>query len=178
MVLGKLDFYHDNVHEPVSEFGDTSKLMIARSYAPLPINVNPDKRWDRFSIPLTAEAIRNYSVPGARLPESTVARLHELGEVTGISPDDQYTCLDRTYWMVDAPHNEDLHHQWRNGVGAWAAVGRHLKFQPGIHQIADDFLRDLMGLSWDAEIPPVSQSSLARLKADITVYGSTYSARR
>jgi hypothetical protein len=39
-------------------------------------------------------------------------------------------------------------------------------------------LRDLMGLSWDAEIPPVSQSSLARLKADITVYGSTYSARR
>ena len=40
-------------------------------------------------------------------------------------------------------------------MGTWRAVGRYMRFQPGLVKMSEDYLRDVWGLGWDEDIPPV-----------------------
>ena len=68
-------------------------------------------------------------------------------------PDDQLACMDSTYYALVDPERYDLGDEWRSGMGTWSAVGRYMRFQPGLVRMARDLLRDIWGLGWGDDVP-------------------------
>lgn len=109
------------------------------------------------SLPLIAEALNAYSKPTDTLPADVIARMEELKlPPSTMSPDDPLGCVNRLYYAHMNPGEDDVHDDWRRGVGAWEEVGKYLKFQPGFERLAGDLLRGLMGVKEGIEVPPVS----------------------
>jgi hypothetical protein len=57
---------------------------------------------------------------------------------------------------VEDAEGSDLHDEWRRGRGTWDKVGRYMRFQPGLSRMAQDYAREMFGVGWDEEVPPVS----------------------
>lgn len=68
-------------------------------------------------------------------------------------PEDQFQCIDSVYWCHTDPERRDLHGEWHLGDGAWNNVGTHMRWQPGLIQLADDYLRHAFGLPANAPLP-------------------------
>lgn len=103
-----------------------------------------------------AEAIAAYSKPGDRLPPSVLAKMKAHGlEPSQMKPDEQINCLDHAFALYVDP-NSGHAAEWAAGEGVWKAVGRWVKFQPGLVRIAEDLLRHLFGIDWSQPVPPVS----------------------
>lgn len=115
------------------------------------------------SLPGIAEAISAFSTTTDNLPLSSLARISDLGLPTStMSPDEPLGCVNRLYYAHMNAETEDVHDDWRNGVGAWDEVGRYLKFQPGVEILAQDLLRDLMDVKVNEEVPPVSLKTFGK----------------
>lgn len=112
--------------------------------------------WD-VSLSRTADVLNSFSRPGDTLPPDSISRLEELDRApSSMQPENQITCVDRTYFLHSDPEHYDVLDNWRDGVGVWKEVGKYIRFQPALERIAMDLLRFLMGLKWDEEVPPVS----------------------
>jgi hypothetical protein len=72
-------------------------------------------------------------------------------------PNDPFGCIHRAYYLHMNPEIEDVHDDWRNGIGAWDEVGRYLKFQPGLVRMAEDLTRSLLDVKAGEQIPAVSR---------------------
>lgn len=136
--------------------------MIAIRDVPLPISAYANLPFSelnigRLSLPRTADVISAFSDPTDTLPLSTIARLSELDmPPSDMAPDDPIGCVTELYYAHLHPETEDIQDDWRNGVGAWAEVGKYLKFQPGLERLARDLVGELMGIGAGKDIPPVS----------------------
>lgn len=90
-------------------------------------------------------------------------------------PEDRIACVEATYWMYDQNERWDRHiTEWIEGLGTWAMVGRFMRYQPGIVNLAEEYIRITLGLKPLSEIPPVR----ARLIRLTSVHGYTYSTWR
>jgi hypothetical protein len=99
-----------------------------------------------------------------------------------LGPEDHLACIDVTYWFLEQPDRFDLHQEWLSGEGVWNRVGRHIRFAPGLYQLADQFLRYELGLGTSESIPPVSLTiqldSIPDRLMKRTVYGCSHTSRR
>lgn len=110
-----------------------------------------------------------YSKPGDVLPAETIERLETLGRLPStMQPDDPLTCLDRAFFLHTMP-NSEIRNEWRQGIGAWDAVGKYLKFQPGLVRLAEDLVRQLLDVKWDEPVPLVCLIRAKLFEADLEV---------
>lgn len=77
-------------------------------------------------------------------------------------PDDPLGCIHHAYSLHLQPEDQDIHDDWRGGVGAWAEAGKYMKFQPGLIRLAEDLLRFSLGLKVGDDIPPVGSAFVAQ----------------
>jgi hypothetical protein len=92
-----------------------------------------------------------------------------------MKPEDPLGCLHRAYFMHGAAGTADPGTDYKLGTGGWGEVGRYLKFQPGLHKLADDLLRYLLKVPPGQSVPPVS---LHLELAEQIVHGSSYTKSR
>lgn len=85
------------------------------------------------------------------------ARMKEIGKTYPSNmPENQLACVDQVYWCYTHPLRRDLHGEWHAGDGVWSNIGVHMRFQPGLVRLAQDYLRHLFGISLahpDAPLP-------------------------
>lgn len=179
MVTGGLPYSESNVHEPIGELDYyTTFLLFAmterrtvHTYTPFPKETLPSNWLNCHSGPIMAKVINTFWAPGGALPIGTIQRLAEMNTTSRLSPTDIYTCIDRTFETCEDPTKQDMAQDWLEGVGAWKQVGTHMKFQPGIQRVADDFLRYIFGIGWKEPLPPVRVLCALMVNADFQYAG-------
>jgi hypothetical protein len=91
------------------------------------------------------------------LPAGSKERLDSYSLPTPeIPPEEHVACLDMPYYFTEQPNRFGILEEWRQGLGVWSKIGRHLRFQPRILALQDRFLKRMFGLNQDAPIPPAS----------------------
>lgn len=117
----------------------------------MPVNVTHSRpHREHCSLQGTAEFFKK---PDLNHPQ-TLARLAELERpMPTILPTDKFVAVDTVYWCRTDPERLGLHEEWHRGQGAWVNVGIHMRWQPGLERLADDFLRYMFGLRANAELP-------------------------
>ncbi|RSH80169.1 hypothetical protein EHS25_007274 [Saitozyma podzolica] len=89
------------------------------------------------------------------VPEESLQMLGTLSVPNPeVLPDPQVFCVDNIYWELEQPERWDLHAEWREGGGVWGTIARHMRFQPALIRLADDYLRYTFGLGPGQEVPP------------------------
>lgn len=78
-------------------------------------------------------------------------------------PDHDIACVDFVYFMVTQPKRFEIRTEYLNGDGSWNQVGRHMRFQPSLVALAEEFLRYAFALRAAEAIPPVSGVLYRRL---------------
>lgn len=71
----------------------------------------------------------------------------------GLRPDERLTCVDRMYYMTSGVEVFEWRFSWSP---AWNAVGKHVKFNQGLIERSEGYLRRAFGLGAVEPIPPVS----------------------
>lgn len=117
----------------------------------MPVNVTHSRPNREYcSLPATADF---FKAPDVNHPE-TLARLAELERpMPDILPTDKLVAVDSVYWCRTDPERRNLHAEWHQGEGAWLNVGIHMRWQPGLVRLADDFLRHMFDLGARDELP-------------------------
>lgn len=121
---------------------------------PLPKSIFHHNNVFTGSFSRLADFFRHDRTPG---PDS-----YELLEPYGFSapkvmPDNHVACTDLMYYYYQhVTVHVDILDELRRGEGIWNRVGRHMRFQPGLVGLADNFLRRLLAVRPDDQIPPVS----------------------
>lgn len=90
----------------------------------------------------------------AGIPEQSLEILKEYNfPVPVVQPSAQLACVDMLYFYMEQCRRWDSLEEWRSGTGAWAAVGKHMRFQPGLVGLAEDYLRHAFGVPAGEPIP-------------------------
>ena len=98
---------------------------------------------------MNGDVTKNHS-----LPWDSSNRLEELNmTIPPVLPSNRLACSDSVYYGKDYPFWDRAGSEWREGRGAWQAIGQHMHFQPGLIRMADDMLRHMWDLAWDEEVP-------------------------
>ncbi|GFZ52406.1 hypothetical protein JCM24511_10179 [Saitozyma sp. JCM 24511] len=79
-----------------------------------------------------------------------------------VLPDPRLFCIDEVFWYIEQPQRWHRHAEWLSGTGGWAAVGKHLRFQPALVRLADDYLLHAFGLRPDETLPLFFAVSIRR----------------
>lgn len=96
-----------------------------------------------------------------KLPAGSQAVLTKFNVTApDVVPDNHVACVDLTLLMQVEPDRWDATGEWVSGDGAWQAVGRHLRFQPHLLDLAESYLRRVLEVAQGEEIPPVSPEHL------------------
>jgi hypothetical protein len=82
----------------------------------------------------------------------TLDRLHR--HRPSVLPDPRLFCIDEVFWYIDQPLRWHRHAEWVSGSGAWAAVGKYVRYQPALVRLADEYLLHACGMGPDQPLPP------------------------
>jgi hypothetical protein len=74
--------------------------------------------------------------------------------IPDVLPDPRLACLDLVYFYHVEPKRFGIIDEWRAGQGVWQAVGKHMRFQPGLVRLAEGYLRHAFGVAQGQPIPP------------------------
>ena len=130
--------------------------------SPFP-TINSKPAYDHWSLSALASLINSPPPSPSSLPLEIASRLKEKEWPTPERvPEQQLACLESTYWLISDPESNDLHDEWRKGKGTWETVGRAMRFQPGLRRMAEDYAREMFGVGWGEEVPPVRLFTPAR----------------
>lgn len=89
------------------------------------------------------------------VPEESLEMLDALGTPRPeLLPDPHLFCTDDMFWYRRESDLRDVGQTWNAGEGVWAAIGRHMRFQPSLVRLADDYLRHVFGLQAGDDLPP------------------------
>ncbi|GFZ47020.1 hypothetical protein JCM24511_04246 [Saitozyma sp. JCM 24511] len=89
------------------------------------------------------------------VPQESFQALDQLNlPRPSLLPDPELFCIDDLFWYSEQPQRWDFHTEWRVGSGAWAIVGKYLRFQPALVGLADRYLRHAFGLQTRQALPP------------------------
>jgi hypothetical protein len=141
------------------------------SFAPIPSNLLEGTTGYKVDLIRTAEFLRLGH--NSKLPADSIATLEKFGKpIPKIVPEDHMECFDFPYYMVEQSQRYNVLQEWREGQGVWSRVGKHMKFQTGLVDLAMDFLRSQFGLRDGEEIPPVSLVGESLTSTDIRPFYS------
>jgi hypothetical protein len=103
--------------------------------------------------------LRKLSYPEAHDRESKAAQ--ERGDTVNgsrsyVPPDPKLYCLDWLYYVGE----DEPHEYMRDWYPVWHTVLRHMHFTANFHRIADDHLRQSLGLSNKDVIPEVQHYTI------------------
>jgi hypothetical protein len=125
-------------------------------YTPLPVNLYPG---GHATYPIAfsgvADLLRH---PHTSIPAGSQDTLTTYPALLrpSVLPDDHLACVDSCYWMLESPDKDDMHGEWRKGLGVWQTVARHAPFRAELQDLAKAALRDLFGIKRTEAVPPVS----------------------
>lgn len=123
---------------------------------PLPRDVFANA-WERQNIFRTAHVLNTLNsdvLANRSIPYDSHVRLGERNlPIPEHLPRDRLACMDSTYYALRDPERNDIGREWRQGIGAWQAVGQYMHFQPGLVRMARDLMREMWGLKWGDEVP-------------------------
>lgn len=89
------------------------------------------------------------------VPEESLQTLDQLDrQRPSVLPDPRLFCIDEVFWYIDQPQRWHRHAEWHSGSGAWAAVGKHVRYQPALVRLADEYLLHAFGMGSDQSLPP------------------------
>jgi hypothetical protein len=126
----------------------------ARHYTPLPLTVFDDNKVSQPNILSLAHHLavnHDEAIPA----ESIELLKNRALPVPSHGPSDRLAAVDMVYHFLERPSKIGLLSEWSEGLGTWATVGKHMRFQPGVVKLAESYLRMVFGLSEGASIPPV-----------------------
>ena len=135
--------------------GMTSDIImdVITPWTPLPRSIydwEEDQR--RPSYRLFADLIRGRDHPAIPPESQAIIRDHNLPQPSS-PPDQHVSCIDTTFGFSDQVDRFDVGNEYRVGLGSWARVAQHLRFTKEINEVAQGFVREMLGVRAGAPVP-------------------------
>ena len=127
---------------------------IDTTFAPLPLDIfDNDPRNNPSVLELGKFLSINHN--GILPPTSLEILKNNSWPIPNPKPDDHVACVDMLFYFVEQTHRYDMNREYTFGQGAWNRVGKHMKWQPGLKELSNRYLRMVFGLKDDDQnIPP------------------------
>jgi hypothetical protein len=126
------------------------------SFAPIPRSTfEGDTGW-KVDIPRLAQFLLDNHAGQLNADQQSIMEQYNFPE-PATKPEDHLACFDFPYYLVEQSHRfEMVLDEWGQGQGVWNRVGKHMRFEQGLVDLAQDLLRFTLRLKENEKIPPVS----------------------
>jgi hypothetical protein len=143
-----------STHDPSSKLTFPS-LTPESEWTPLPPDVFRGNDFWRPDILRVADIFKANQIN--TLPEGSAAILQNYSlPKPELLPENHVGCLGNTYFMLEQGDRWGIRDEFREGQGVWNSVGKHMRFQPGIQELRDLYIKQIFGLKYRDNIPGVS----------------------